>query len=87
MALDNLVQSVREQMRARFYQADQAGLWQEVDRNLQAALQEVFARLDLVTREEFDAQSRLLTRMREKLEMLERRVEALEAAKAASQDD
>jgi BMFP domain-containing protein YqiC len=79
MALDNLVQSVREQMRARFYQADQAGLWQEVDRNLQAALQEVFARLDLVTREEFDRQSALLSEARVKLQGLEAALRDLEA--------
>lgn len=59
----------------------------DVERNARGLLTHALAKLDLVTREEFDAQSRLLTRMREKLEMLERRVEALEAAKAASQDD
>ena len=79
MALDNLVQSVREQLRARFNQADQAGLWQEVDRNLNAVLTEVFAKLDLVTREEFDRQSALLSEARVKLQALETQLKALEA--------
>ena len=37
------------------------------------------AKLDLVTREEFDVQARVLLRTREKLDALEARVAALEA--------
>jgi hypothetical protein len=33
--------------------------------------------MDLVTREEFDAQSKVLARTREKLEMLEKRINTL----------
>ncbi|RZU38415.1 hypothetical protein EV700_2346 [Fluviicoccus keumensis] len=79
MALDNLVQTVREQLRARLNQADQTGLWQEVDRNLNAVLTEVFAKMDLVTREEFDRQSALLSEARVKLQTLETQLKALEA--------
>ncbi len=79
MALDNLVQSVREQIKSRFYQSNQAGMWQEVDRNLHAALQEVFARMDLVTREEFDRQSALLSEARAAQQALEARLKDLEA--------
>lgn len=79
MSLDNLVQSVREQLKSRFDQSNQAGLWQEVDRNLQAALQEVFARMDLVTREEFDRQSALLSEARTAQQALETRLKDLEA--------
>jgi BMFP domain-containing protein YqiC len=42
----------------------------------------VFAKLDLVTREEFDIQAQVLARTREKLKALEARVEALEKARA-----
>jgi BMFP domain-containing protein YqiC len=42
-------------------------------------LQGAFARLDLVSREEFDAQSQVLLRTREKLEQLEKIVSELEA--------
>ncbi|MDO8331061.1 MAG: accessory factor UbiK family protein [Fluviicoccus sp.] len=79
MAIDNLVQAVREQVEARFYQAGQGGAWQELDRNLQAVLSEVFAKLDLVTREEFDRQSVLLSEARVKLQSLESQLRDLEA--------
>ncbi len=55
-------------------------LREDLERNLHAALRAALARLDLVTREEFDAQARVLARTREKLEALERRVAALESA-------
>ena len=42
-------------------------------------LQGGLARLDLVTREEFDTQARVLAKTREKLEQLETRVAELEA--------
>jgi BMFP domain-containing protein YqiC len=43
-------------------------------------LQSGLSRLDLVTREEFDVQRTVLLRTREKLEALEREVQALESA-------
>ena len=46
----------------------------DMQHNFRAALQGVFERLDLVTREEFDAQCKVLLRTREKLEALERRL-------------
>ena len=50
----------------------------DVKKNLHAALQSVFNRLDLVTREEFEVQSAVLQRTREKLEALEACVADLE---------
>lgn len=50
----------------------------DLRRNLRAALSGVLSRMDVVTREEFDAQSRVLARTRQKLEALERHVSALE---------
>ena len=50
----------------------------EVRDNLKALLSTRFAKLDLVTREEFDTQARVLARTREKLTALAARVEALE---------
>lgn len=46
----------------------------EIQSNFRAAIQGVFERLDLVTREEFDVQRGVLLRTREKLEALERRL-------------
>lgn len=51
----------------------------DIERNVRAMLTSMFARLDLVTREEFDVQAELLARTREKLTELETRVAALEA--------
>jgi hypothetical protein len=50
----------------------------DLQRNLKALLTQQFAQLDLVTREEFDAQLRVLARTREKLLDLERRLAELE---------
>jgi len=51
----------------------------DVEKNLRAATQSVFSRLDLVTREEFDVQRKVLARSRSKIEHLERQVAELEA--------
>jgi len=51
----------------------------DLDKNLRAATQAVFAKLDLVTREEFDVQRKVLARSREKIEQLETQVAELEA--------
>lgn len=48
-------------------------------RELHLALQSALGRLDLVTREEFDAQQAVLARTREKLEQLEKTLADLEA--------
>ncbi len=52
----------------------------DVERNVKALMSGAFARMDLVTREEFDVQAKVLARTREKLADLERRVAELEAA-------
>ena len=54
----------------------------EIGKNAKAALSGVLARMDLVTREEFDIQTQVLARTREKLEALTARLEALEKTKA-----
>lgn len=51
---------------------------QEMERNFRTTMQSTFNRLDLVTREEFDAQAKVLARTRAQLEALEERVAALE---------
>jgi BMFP domain-containing protein YqiC len=53
---------------------------EELQQNFKSVLQSGLARLDLVTREEFDVQRTVLLRTREKLEALEREVQALESA-------
>ena len=58
--------------------ADARVLREEFRTNTRALLEAALARLDLVTREEFEAQSAMLRRTREKLEMLEARLAELE---------
>jgi len=53
-------------------------LQEDINRNLRASLEGGLAKLDLVTREEFDVQAAVLTRTREKLERLEAHVAELE---------
>lgn len=58
----------------------------EMQDNFKAALQSGLARLDLVTREEFDVQRAVLVRTREQLESLRTLVEQLET-RLAERDD
>jgi BMFP domain-containing protein YqiC len=51
----------------------------DIEKNARALLSTFFARLDLVSREEFDIQSQVLLRTREKLKALEERVARLES--------
>lgn len=51
---------------------------QDVEKNIRAALQSSFAKMELVTREEFDVQAAVLARTRAKLEALEKQVAQLE---------
>ena len=56
---------------------------EELQQNFKSVLQSGLAKLDLVTREEFEVQRAVLLRTREKLEALQRTVEELEARLAA----
>lgn len=58
-------------------------LREDVHRNARSAMESALSRMDLVTREEFDIQSAVLARTREKLEALERRVAEMEREGAA----
>ena len=55
----------------------------DLEKNFRALLASAFARLDLVSREEYDAQTLVLARAREKLAALEARVAELEARSKA----
>jgi ubiquinone biosynthesis accessory factor UbiK len=55
----------------------------DLESNFRAVLRAGLGKLDLVTREEFDTQSRVLERTRARLEALEVRLQALEGTAAA----
>ena len=50
----------------------------DIERNVKAFMGQAFNRMDLVTREEFDAQTAVLQRTRQKLETLEQELARLE---------
>ena len=50
----------------------------DIENNIHSLLQASLAKMNLVTREEFDVQSAVLQRTREKLEQLEKQVELLQ---------
>ena len=52
----------------------------DLESNFRAVLRAGLGKLDLVTRDEFDTQSRVLERTRARLEALEARVRAMEGA-------
>jgi BMFP domain-containing protein YqiC len=64
-------QSLLEQLQDKLTEVLSKSPAQDVEKNLRAMLSAFFARLDLVTREEFDIQRQVLLRTREKLERLE----------------
>lgn len=53
----------------------------DIEKNVKAMMNQGFAKLDLVTREEFDIQAQVLAKTRTKLEALEARLAALETPK------
>jgi BMFP domain-containing protein YqiC len=55
-----------------------SALRRDLEENFKAVLQSGLARLDLVSRQEFDVQAAVLRRTREKLEALEARLASLE---------
>jgi len=68
-----------DEISAKLNELASSGPAKDFERNARALLAQGFAKLDLVTREEFDVQVQLLSRAQEKLAALEARVAALEA--------
>jgi len=56
----------------------------ELEKNFRGLLSSAFARMELVSREEYDVQVQVLARAREKLAALEARVAELEAKRGAT---
>jgi ubiquinone biosynthesis accessory factor UbiK len=58
----------------------------DLESNFRAVLRASLGKLDLVTRDEFDVQTRVLERTRARLEALEARVRAMDGSTDASPD-
>jgi BMFP domain-containing protein YqiC len=61
-----------------------AELKQDLEQNFHAVLQGAFERMELVSREEFDVQRKVLARTREKLEQLEAELARMQAGSAGA---
>lgn len=72
-SIENLVQRLSDGLPAGLQH-----LHEDLEKNFRAVLQSSFAKMDLVTREEFDVQRAVLARTREKLEAMEKQIEDLE---------
>lgn len=60
-------------------------LQEDMEKNMRGLLESGLQKMNLVTREEFEIQSAVLLRTREKLEALEQRLAALEAQQTQMQ--
>ena len=58
---------------------DSSGIRQEVDKNARALAQATLSKLDVVSREDFDAQTELLHKMQQRVKTLEAQLEDLTA--------
>ncbi len=68
-----------DDLSAKLSEVMSSGPAKDIEKNVRALLMQGFAKLDLVTREEFDVQAQVLAHTREQLIALEARVAALEA--------
>ncbi|CAM8401612.1 accessory factor UbiK family protein [Candidatus Methylopumilus universalis] len=53
----------------------------DIEKNIDALFKSMFTKMELVTREEFDVQTEVLKRTRQKLEELEKKLSEIEARK------
>ena len=72
--IDELTRKLGEQLPPGLSQAKE-----EAEARFRAVLTAAFERMNLVTREEFDAQCHVLARSRKKIDDLERRLDKLQA--------
>ncbi len=73
--IDDLAQKLSESVPAGL-----RGIQRDLEGNFKAVLRSALARLDLVTREEFEVQSEVLARTRARLKEFEARIAAMEKA-------
>lgn len=70
--------SFLQELQSKISEVMQQSPAKDIEKNMKAMLNQGFAKLDLLTREEFDVQTEVLARTRAKLEALEARVTELE---------
>jgi ubiquinone biosynthesis accessory factor UbiK len=68
-----------DDLQSKMHQVFENSPAKDLEKNVKAMLSQGFAKLDLVTREEFEIQMQVLAKTRAKIEALEVRVAELEA--------
>ncbi|MFN0318351.1 MAG: accessory factor UbiK family protein [Burkholderiales bacterium] len=76
-------QKFAEDLMSKFSELLASSPAKDLERNARALFGSFFARMNLVTREEFDVQRELLNRTRERLEALEAKLAQLEQTRGA----
>jgi len=82
-----LAQKLFDEVNGKIAEVLATGPAKDIEKNVKAALTATFAKLDLVTREEFEVQQAVLARTREALAGLEARIAALEAQHVKPNED
>ena len=67
-----------EDLQTKINQIIESSPAKDIEKNVRALLTQGFSKLDLVTREEFDVQALQMTKIRERLDLLEKRMEELQ---------
>jgi BMFP domain-containing protein YqiC len=74
--LENLAQKLYASLPSKLHHVEH-----DLQEQFKDILRSAFSRMDLVTREEFDVQIKVLARTREKVDLLERQIQTLLDAK------
>ena len=72
------IQRIAEEMQSKVGDAIRTSPAQESEKTVRAMMNQGFQKMDLVTRDEFELQSKVLSKTREKLEALELKVAEME---------
>jgi hypothetical protein len=76
------IQRIAEEMQGKVGDAIRNSPAQEIEKNVRAMMNQGFQKMDLVTRDEFELQAKVLSKTREKLEALELKVAEMEKRRA-----
>ena len=76
------IQRIAEEMQSKVGDAIHNSPAQEIEKNVRAMMNQGFQKMDLVTRDEFELQAKVLSKTREKLEALELKVAEMEKHRA-----
>jgi BMFP domain-containing protein YqiC len=82
-----LAQKLFDEVNGKLAEVLATGPAKDIEKNMKAVLSAAFAKLDLVTREEFEVQQAVLAKTRAALTALEARVAALEGQQQGAKAD